>query len=67
MFLSVEDQAVLIGDHNSCIQDLSTLLHDSKGTEIKDELFFSTETRLHNRLKEAHSKERHTNVDVQHT
>ena len=35
---AVEDRAALIGDRNSCIQDLSTPLNDSKGTEIQDEL-----------------------------
>ena len=35
---AVKHQAALIGDRNSCIQDLP--LHDSKGTEIKDELVF---------------------------
>lgn len=35
---SVEDQAVLIGDRNACISELSIPLHDSRGTEIRDEL-----------------------------
>lgn len=37
---SVEDQAALIGDRHSCIQDLSIPLHDSKETPIVDELVF---------------------------
>ena len=61
---SVEDQAALIGDRKSCIQDLSIPLHDSKGTPIVDKLvFFFTKIRQHNRWKEAHSKVEHTNVD----
>lgn len=37
---SVEDQVVLIGDRNMCIQELRSPLHDSNGTEIKDEVVF---------------------------
>lgn len=35
---SVEDQAALIGDRNACISELLIPLHDSRGTEIRDEL-----------------------------
>ena len=37
---AVENQAALIGDRNSCISDLCIPLHDSRGTEVKDELVF---------------------------
>lgn len=47
---TVEDQAALIGDRNSCIRELSTPLYDSRGTEIRDELVFFYK---HSRLKEA--------------
>lgn len=37
---SVENQVALIEDRNMCTQDLHSPVHDSSGTEIKDELVF---------------------------
>lgn len=37
---SVEDQVALIGDRNTCIQELRIPVQDSNGTEINDELVF---------------------------
>lgn len=50
---TVEHQAALIGDRNSCIRELSTPLYDSRGTEMS---FFCMVTKQHSRLKEALSR-----------